>query len=196
MFASTALVQDVLASAIKAAGEGVDTLAAALDELPAPIYVTDPNGVITYFNPACIGFTGRTPAVGKDKWCVTWKLYTDDGEPLAHDACPMAVAVKEHRTIRGVTAVAERPNGVRVNFIPFPTPIVGPEGRFLGAVNLLIDITELRQIPELRSQAERARRLGRTVSDRPTVSSLLRMAEELEAKAAALQVASPYVSAG
>ncbi len=193
MFTSTALAQDILDSAAKAAEAGPDSLAAALDQLQAPIYVTDANGVITYFNPACIGFTGRTPKVGKDRWCVTWKLYTDAGEPLPHDVCPMAVSIRERRPIRGVTAVAQRPDGTRVNFFPLPTPIVSGDGRFLGAVNMLIDVTELRQLPELRSQARRARRLSKDVSDSRTAANLKRMAEELEAKAESLEAASPYV---
>ena len=68
-------------------------LLSALDQIPAPIYVTDADGVVTYFNPACVGFAGRTPVAGKDRWCVTWKLFTDSGEPLPHDRCPMADAI-------------------------------------------------------------------------------------------------------
>jgi hypothetical protein len=46
-----------------------------------------------------------------------------DGTPLPHDQCPMAIALKENRPVRGVEAVAERPDGTRVPFIPFPTPL-------------------------------------------------------------------------
>jgi hypothetical protein len=63
-------------------------------------------------------FAGRTPAVGRDRWCVTWKPYTDEGEFLPHDECPMAVAIKTKFAVRGVTAVAERPDGTRVNSGP------------------------------------------------------------------------------
>ena len=63
----------------------------ALDRLPAPIYVTDADGIVIHLTPACIDFTGRRPVIGKDRWCVTWKLYTDKGEALPHDQCPMAV---------------------------------------------------------------------------------------------------------
>ena len=65
--------------AIEAVQKGEDTLLSALDQLPAAIYVTDPDGLITYYNPACINFAGRVPTVGSDRWCVTWKLYTDEG---------------------------------------------------------------------------------------------------------------------
>jgi PAS domain S-box-containing protein len=54
----------------------------------------------------------------------------------------MAMAVKERRPIRGMEAVAERPDGSRVPFIPYPTLLYDASGRFVGAVNMLVDITE------------------------------------------------------
>ena len=67
---------------------GEDETRAVLDRLPAPVYVTDRSGRITYFNPACVAFAGRRPEVGRDSWCVTWKLYTEQGAFLPHDECP------------------------------------------------------------------------------------------------------------
>jgi PAS domain S-box-containing protein len=60
----------------------------------------------------------------------------------------MALAVKEQRTIRGMEAVAERPDGLRVPFIPYPTPIFNAAGVFIGAVNMLVDITERKRVEE------------------------------------------------
>src|SRR4051794_38587430 len=94
-----------------------------LDEFPVAIYVTDRNGFITYFNSACIAFAGRAPTILRDRWCVTWKLYTNDGSFLPHDQCPMAIAIQTKQAVRGITAVAERPDGTRINFLPFPTPV-------------------------------------------------------------------------
>jgi hypothetical protein len=48
-----------------------------------------------------------------------------------------------------MTAIAERPDGTRVNFLPFPTPLFGPTRVLVGAVNILIDVTESRQITDL-----------------------------------------------
>jgi PAS domain S-box-containing protein len=116
-----------------------------LDALPAAVYTTDANGVVTYFNPAAEKMAGRTPVVGKDEWCVTWKIYTPDGKFLPHDQCPMAVALRENRPVRGVEAVAERPDGVRTPFLPFPTPIRNGNGDLVGAINMLVDVTERKQ---------------------------------------------------
>jgi len=113
-----------------------------LQHLPAAIYTTDADGRLTYFNDACVGFSGRTPVLGDDSWCVTWRLYSNDGTPLPHDRCPMAVALKERRPVRGATAIAERPDGTRVSFMPFPTPLLDGHGNLLGAVNMLVDLTD------------------------------------------------------
>lgn len=115
-----------------------------LEGLPAAVYTTDAEGRITFFNKACINMAGRTPQLG-DAWCVTWRLYTPDGVPLPHDQCPMAIALKEDRAVRGVEAVAERPDGTFVPFIPYPTPLHDADGKLTGAINMLVDITERKQ---------------------------------------------------
>ena len=56
----------------------------------------------------------------------------------------MATAIRERRSIRGLTAIAERPDGRRVNFGPYPTPQFDANGAFTGAINLLLDITAVR----------------------------------------------------
>lgn len=115
-----------------------------LQALPAAIYTTDAEGRITFFNQACIDFAGRTPKVG-EMWCVTWKLYLPDGTPLPHDECPMAIALKQNRPVRDVEAVAERPDGSRICFMPYPTPLRDESGELVGAVNMLVDITARKQ---------------------------------------------------
>jgi PAS domain S-box-containing protein len=179
-------VEAMLERALSAVTAGDQALRDALDQLPAAIYVTDEDGVVTYFNPACIDFTGRRPEVGRDRWCVTWRLYTNAGEFLPHDECPMAVAINTQRPIRGVTAMAERPDGTRVAFRPHPTPIFDEHGRLTGAVNILEDVTDEVRAHDFLAQARRCRRLANGVCDAPAAETLNRMADEYEAKAASL----------
>jgi hypothetical protein len=120
-----------------------------LEALPVAIYTTDATGKITFYNPAAADFAGRRPALGVDEWCVTWRLYQLDGTPLPHNQCPMAVALKDRRPVRGQEAVAERPDGTRVPFRAYPTPLYDSAGALVGAVNLLMDISN-----QKRSQAE------------------------------------------
>ncbi|HEV2532943.1 sensor histidine kinase [Phenylobacterium sp.] len=118
-----------------------------LNALPAAIYTTDAEGRITFYNEAAVQFAGRRPALG-DMWCVTWKLFHLDGSPLPHDECPMAVALKEGRAVRGAEAIAERPDGSRVAFAPYPTPLYDQAGAVVGAVNMLVDITDRKNAEE------------------------------------------------
>ncbi|MFL6721635.1 MAG: PAS domain-containing protein [Sphingomonas sp.] len=150
-----------------------------LDELPAPIYTTDAEGRVTYWNQACVEFAGREPVLGEDRWCVTWQLYTTTGDFLAHEDCPMAQAIRERQPIRDAIAIAERPDGSRVAFRPYPTPLFDKHGNFTGAVNMLIDVSD-EQTEALSEQASRCRRLASAMYDRETSTVLASMAEGFE----------------
>ncbi len=113
-----------------------------LDALPAAIYTTDAAGRITYYNDAAATLWGQRPTLGSGEWCGSWKLYWPDGTPMPHDQCPMAVALKEDRALRGQEAACERPDGTRVPFIASPTPLHDESGQLVGAVNMLVDISE------------------------------------------------------
>jgi two-component system, chemotaxis family, CheB/CheR fusion protein len=127
-----------------------------LDALPAAVYVTDAKGRITYFNDAAVQLWGRRPKLKVDQWCGSWKLFRSDGAPLPHDQCPMAMTLKEGTAHPG-QAVAERPDGTRVPFMAFPTPFYDRSGALVGALHVLVDISE-------HQRAERvARRLAAIV---------------------------------
>jgi PAS domain S-box-containing protein len=116
-----------------------------IETVPAAIYTTDAAGRITFYNEAAATLWGCRPELGKSEFCGSWKLYWPDGTPLPHNECPMAMALTQKKPIRGIEAVAERPDGVRVPFIPFPTPLFDVSGALTGAVNLLVDISERKQ---------------------------------------------------
>jgi PAS domain S-box-containing protein len=183
MHTDTSSADRILHQALKAVERRDPGFPEVLDELPEAIYVTDAGGMITFYNRACVAFAGRTPRVGEDRWCVTWKLYTEDGRFLPHDECPMAVAIREKRPIRGIEAVAERPDGSRIAFTPYPTPLLDSEGRLIGAINMLVDVSARKQAEALLVQAKRCRRLAASITDSQTAYTLKLMAGEYEEKA-------------
>jgi PAS domain S-box-containing protein len=170
----------VVESAVESIQRNPMTFADALDDIPAALYVTDTEGTITYYNQACISLAGRTPSLGRDKWCVTWRIYTQDGDFVPHDQCPMAVSIREKRPIRDVEAIAERPDGSRVHFIPFPTPLFDGAGQFAGAINLLLDVTEQRKPEYLQRQARRCRQLAAACTEQDLADTLQLMASKYD----------------
>lgn len=131
--------------------EAEQRLCDLLEALPTAVYTTDANGRLRYFNQACVDLAGRVPVVGVDQWCVAWRLYWPDGTPMRHENYPMAIALSEDKPIRGAEALAERPDGTRVPFLAYPAPLRSGAGELIGAVNMLVDITE-RKVAEDRRQ--------------------------------------------
>ena len=122
-----------------------------LEALPVAVYTTDASGLITSFNQAAADLVGRSPQIGRDRWCVTWRAYWPDGRPMQHEDCPMAVALRENRAIRDIEAIGERPNGTRFPFIPHATPVRKPCGAVEGGVAVLVDVTDHKVASHLRS---------------------------------------------
>src|ERR1700684_1279178 len=133
---------DFLQKAGEALVQGDAYFRQVLDLLPAAVYITNASGLITYYNAAAAALWGYRPQLGSSEWCGFWKLYWPDGTPLPHDECPVGVAVREKRPIRGLEAVAERPDGIRVAVLPYPTPLYDAAGELIGAVNMVVDISD------------------------------------------------------
>lgn len=125
-----------------------------IEQLPTAIYACDVQGRITFFNEAAVGLWGREPEIGVDLWCGSWKIYKTDGSPLPLEQCPMAIALKECRAVLGHEIVVERPDGLRKNVLPHPKPIFDQSGNMVGAINMLIDITEKKSREEQLRQGE------------------------------------------
>jgi PAS domain S-box-containing protein len=143
----------------------------AIEALPAAIYITDAEGRLTFYNEAAVELWGCRPELGESKFCGSWKLYWPDGTPLPHHECPMAMALHHERPIRGMEAVAERPDGTRIPFIPYPTPLFDASGRLIGAVNLLVDISERKRAEA--NLAERQSQLAVFVEHAPAAIAVL-----------------------
>jgi len=119
-----------------------------IDMLPAAVYTTDAEGRLTHFNPAAVEFSGRVPELGTDRWCVSWKMFQSDGTFLPHDQCPMAVALQGGNITDGIEIIGERPDGKRRWFVPYPRALHDAQGRIVGGINMLVDITQRKQAEE------------------------------------------------
>lgn len=133
-----------------------------LEKLPAGAYTCDPEGLITYYNQHAVELWGRAPSLNDpvDRYCGSFKLYTTDGVPISHDRCWMALALKNDREYNRREIVVERPDGRRLTALAHANPIHDEAGNLIGAVNVLVDITDRKKAEEalrMVREAERSR---------------------------------------
>jgi PAS domain S-box-containing protein len=118
-----------------------------LDSLPAAAYTCDASGCITYFNRQAAELWGRSPRLNDpaERFCGSFRLYAADGSPILHEECWMALALRTGKEFNGRELVIERPDGRRRTVLAHANPILDERGAILGAVNVLIDITDRRR---------------------------------------------------
>lgn len=113
-----------------------------LDSLPAAVYASDANGRVSHFNAACVALSGRTPRLGVDDWSDVWSLFHADGTPVAPSNRPMNQALAGNGAPPRSEYIVERPDGSRLWCEMYPSAQYDEEGRSLGGVNMLVDVTE------------------------------------------------------
>jgi PAS domain S-box-containing protein len=126
-----------------------------LNNLPVAVYCCDASGKLTLFNDAAVELWGRSPEIGKDTWCGSNRMFNMDGTPLPLDRCPMALTILEQREIGVAEAIVERVDGSRRNVLAYPRLLSGPDGQVLGAINIVIDITERKSLENQLKDADR-----------------------------------------
>ena len=135
--------------------------------LPIAVYTCDAEGRLTLFNQAAAALWGREPLLGIDRWCGSHRVFDADGLPVAPEACAVAVAVRDGRSVHDVEMIVERPDGTRARALIFSDPVRDADGAVSGAVNMLVDVTERRQLEEevLEISAREQRRIGQDLHD-------------------------------
>jgi PAS domain S-box-containing protein len=137
-----------------------------VEALPAAIYMTDAIGRITFFNQAAAQLWGYAPELGHEESRGLWRLYSPDDTPLPHNASPMAVALKQNRRVSGTEVVVERSDGTRVPLIAYPILLHDDSGSLIGAVNMLVDISERKKAElSLRESEEKFRQVVENIEE-------------------------------
>jgi PAS domain S-box-containing protein len=142
-----------------------------LENLPAAAYTCDAEGLITYYNPYAAQLWGRAPELNdpEERYCGSFKLFSAEGVPIPRHQCGMAMALREGKEYNGHEIVIERPDGSRLTALAHINPIHDDSGNLVGAVNVLIDISDrkhaekereelLKREKEARAEAQTANR--------------------------------------
>jgi PAS domain S-box-containing protein len=172
--------QKKLHQAIKDSEQNYQRLIQTLD---TPLYTTDAEGRVMLFNKAAADLWGREPEIGKDLWCGSYKILRTDGTELPLDSCPMAVCLKELRPVIGEEILVVRPDGTIRNVAPHPQPLFDNSGMLKGAINMLVDVTAIRETEHWLLQSEQNyRNLAATLEKKveEKTKDLIRKNEELQ----------------
>lgn len=121
--------------------EGDNFYKSLFKNLPVAIYTCDKEGYIHYYNEAAVELWGWEPVPGKDYWYGVWDMFRPDGTPLPPEECPMAIALKEGRGVRGQEIIVRRHDGGRRCVQPSPQPLFDDAGQLIGAINTIRDVT-------------------------------------------------------
>ena len=118
-----------------------------LGKLPTAAYMCDTDGLITYFNRPAVQLWGREPRLRDpaDRYCGSFRLFAVDGSPLRHDECWMALTLRTGKEFNRQEIVIERADGSRINALAHANPIRDELGNLVGAVNILVDVTDRRR---------------------------------------------------
>ncbi|MDZ4794590.1 MAG: chemotaxis protein CheB [Bacteroidota bacterium] len=141
-------------------------------ELPAAVYSCDAEGVITFYNEAAVRLWGRHPDITKDRWSGAYKIFTPDCSPLAADLSPVAIAIKEGRTIAGQEIIIERPDGTLANVLEYAQPEFGLSGNMNGAVIMGFNNTE--QVLARRKVEESEHRYHQMIYSSPSLIAIFK----------------------
>lgn len=128
-----------------------------LANLPAAAYTCDSDGLISYFNSHAASLWGRKPRLNhpEDRYCGSFQLFTAEGQPIAHDKCWMALALKNDCEYNGQEILIERADGTRCTALANASPIHDADGRVTGAVTVLVDISDRKRMELALREADR-----------------------------------------
>ncbi len=129
-----------------------------LEALPAAAYTCDAEGLITYYNRRAVQAWGREPKLNdpEDRYCGSFRMSTVDGQWVRHDQCWMARCLHERRAFEGEEIVVERPDGTSLVVLAHAIPMYDEGGTFVGALNVVVDITGRKQTEQKLQESENA----------------------------------------
>jgi PAS domain-containing protein len=114
--------------------------------LATPIFVVDPDGTLLYFNEPAEGILGRrydeAGEMAHAEWASIFQPTDEQGHALPPERLPLSIAMAQRRPAHGPMWIRGLDGALR-HIAVTAFPLVGQEGRYLGAVALFWEHGEL-----------------------------------------------------
>ena len=118
---------------------------------PVAMYTVDAAGTIQEFNRNAVALWGREPQRGdpSERYCCAYKIYLPDGTHLPHTESPVSKVLQgQASAVYDVEAIIERLDGTRVNVMSNVVPLLNDDGKIIGAMNCMVDMTYRKNVEE------------------------------------------------
>jgi signal transduction histidine kinase len=127
-------------------------LESILDQMPDAVIVTDAAGHVTVRNRSLGGLLSGENVGDEGGGSALSRLCQPSGVPLSMEELPTARVLKNCDSINGEEVAFRRPNGELVPVLVSAAPIRSRDGRITGAVMMLRDITQLKEVETRRQE--------------------------------------------
>jgi len=121
-----------------------------LDALDVAAYLCDAAGRITYCNPAAAGLWGVTPRPdeARDRFCGPGRPFDREGHPIEREQCWAARTIRDDVESGPEQIRIVRPDGRERSVLARSNPLHDADGRVIGAVCLLVDVSAQKEAEE------------------------------------------------
>lgn len=116
-----------------------------IENLPVAVYTCDAGGNINVYNKAAVDLWGTEPAANQTPWGTSWQLSPAGPFDLPLQEKKKISAQRNTEPGTGSEIIIHQPNGAKRQVIAYHAPLFKECGKISGAVNLLVDITSLRE---------------------------------------------------
>ncbi|WP_128080040.1 putative bifunctional diguanylate cyclase/phosphodiesterase [Roseicella frigidaeris] len=155
----SALLAAIEATGQPCPGEACDLLRwrerALIEALGIAVSTVDATGRLAFYNAAAAELWGWSPPLLERHWCGAWRLFAPDGTPVPPEQSATALCLRGQRPPPGSWVYAERPDGRRIPFAAFPSPLRNLAGQVVGAVTVMVELTGLHAAEAARATVER-----------------------------------------